>query len=100
MSLHLAAENGYLFEGDMVMSKEQIKENLKGGPSENAYGLQNSKYRKWPGGVVPYTLDSSISKSILYIGSLNNNDKKSNNCKKSTLTVSYILLYQKYNFVF
>lgn len=58
----IAAEQGYLFEGDMVMSKEQIKENLKGGPSPNAFGLQRSQYRKWPGGVVPYTLASSISK--------------------------------------
>lgn len=50
------------------MTKEQIKTVLSGGDvdevrtnSGNSYGLQNSKYRKWSKGVVPYDI-TGISK--------------------------------------
>ncbi|XP_066928065.1 zinc metalloproteinase nas-4-like [Clytia hemisphaerica] len=61
------AEDGYLFEGDMVMSKQDIEQSLAGGPSkesENLFGLSKSQYKRWPNGVVPYTLDSSISNTL------------------------------------
>lgn len=42
------------------MSKAEIEIAMKGGDvdsiSENAYGLMNSKYRKWPNAVVPYNI--------------------------------------------
>lgn len=49
----------------MVLQKKQIEESLAGGPVEeesNFFGLQASEQRKWSHGIVPYTLDSSISK--------------------------------------
>ena len=59
-----AAENGYLFEGDMVLSKDDIRDNLNGGVpvNNNAYGLKRSLHSRWPNGVVPYVFATSISK--------------------------------------
>ena len=71
--LFIEAEDGYLFEGDMVMSKEDIELSLAGGPSkekENMFGLSKQLYKRWPNGVAPYTLDSSISKFIFVFKSV------------------------------
>jgi len=52
-----------LFEGDMVLSKQDIDESLAGGPTnKNMFGLSNARWKRWKGGVVPYTLESGISK--------------------------------------
>ena len=57
-------EDGYLFQGDMVFTKEEIRTAMAGGDVDsvgsNAYGMMNSVRKKWPNGVVPYI--SEISK--------------------------------------
>jgi len=64
------AGNGYLFQGDMVMSKEQIETAVRGGDvdkevSKNTFGLKKSKYSRWPNGVVYYTLSKSVKNAVL-----------------------------------
>ena len=65
----LEVDNGFLFQGDMVMSKEQIDLAIKGKDVDNptgnvAFGLMKSARYKWPNGVVPYVLSDSVSKCI------------------------------------
>jgi len=50
----------------MVLSKQEIEESLAGGPTnenhENMFGLAKGTWKRWPNGVVPYTIANSISK--------------------------------------
>ena len=59
-------KNGYVFQGDMIMSKDEIDTAIHGGdvdkPKEDlAFGLSRSLYRKWPKGIIPYDI-TAISK--------------------------------------
>ena len=68
----LEVGNGYLFQGDMVMSKEKINVALKGGDVDKpngdvAFGMVKSSQYKWPNGVVPYVLSDSVSKCALRV---------------------------------
>ena len=68
----LEVDNGFLFQGDMVMSKEQIDLAIEGkdvdNPSGNvAFGLMKSARYKWPNGVVPYVLSDSVSKCVNFL---------------------------------
>ena len=51
-----------LFEGDMILSHKQ-KEAIAG-YGRASIGNQRSL---WPGGVMPYTIDSSLSKYLRFI---------------------------------
>lgn len=49
-----------VFEGDMWLTEEQIQAAENGMDPNNAAGTRGlSKYRKWPNGIVPYTLADS-----------------------------------------
>merc|ERR1712121_1061 len=56
---------GYLFQGDMVMSKDRINTALHGGDVDAddsfTYGLQKSNYWRWKDGIVPYVLSSDFT---------------------------------------
>ncbi|XP_057317237.1 zinc metalloproteinase nas-15-like [Hydractinia symbiolongicarpus] len=56
----------------MIMSRAEIEIAMKGGDvdsiSENAYGLMNSKYRKWPNAVVPYNITEIKNKALNKLG--------------------------------
>ncbi|XP_057296148.1 blastula protease 10-like [Hydractinia symbiolongicarpus] len=59
-----AIDSGFLFQGDMVMSKLQIDTALKGGDVDKinaGYAIQKSTWYRWKNGVVPYVFHSSIS---------------------------------------
>ena len=51
------SSNPNLFEGDMILSAEQRLEMINGN-SRQSRGAH--KLRRWPGGVVPYTIDWSL----------------------------------------
>ncbi|CAH3104393.1 unnamed protein product, partial [Pocillopora meandrina] len=52
-----------VFEGDMWLTEEQIQAAENGMDPNNAAGTRGlSKYRKWPSGIVPYTLADSADK--------------------------------------
>ncbi|XP_065060541.1 uncharacterized protein LOC135687798 [Rhopilema esculentum] len=64
------AGNGYLFQGDMVMRKDEIDVALRGGDVDeptgpSMFGMSKSSYRKWPQGVVPYVLSDSVKNAAL-----------------------------------
>ena len=52
-----------LFEGDMILTPEQKKAALEGGDVSKA-GISRGATTGslWPSGVMPYTIDSSLSK--------------------------------------
>ena len=59
-----ASKHYGVIEGDMKMNAEEIAA-IKRGQDPNTVGAQArglKRNRKWPGGVVPYTLHSSVSK--------------------------------------
>lgn len=81
------------FEGDILLTEEQIKAIENGMDPNNVGGVRGlSKYRKWPGGVVPYTLHSSAgnSNSLKRKGSI---IWSSNNCYNLPPYVSLLLLF-------
>lgn len=58
--------SGYVFQGDMIMSKAEIDTALNGGDVDtpkNTFGVSTSG--RWVGGVVPYVLHSSARNSAL-----------------------------------
>ena len=62
----IAADGGYIFEGDMVLPLEKINNAINYGDidyvNENGFGLKSSSYAKWKNGKVPFVLDDSVSK--------------------------------------
>ncbi|XP_078359753.1 hatching enzyme 1.2-like [Oculina patagonica] len=59
-----------LFDGDMMLSEDEIVhiltgEDFQGTGSDHVFGLSNFKRSKWPGGIVPYTLDASAKNKVL-----------------------------------
>lgn len=59
----LAEELSGQFEGDMVMSPEEIEELVSGGRGGRT-GLINTRFR-WPNNIVPYTIrEEDFSKVI------------------------------------
>ena len=62
----IAADDGYIFEGDMVLPLEKINNAINHGDidytNKNAFGLKSSSYAKWKNGKVPFVLDDSVSK--------------------------------------
>ncbi len=51
-----------LFEGDMILSKEQIRRAVAGEDIDSSRKRGSSRFGKWPNGTVIYTIDSSLSK--------------------------------------
>ena len=47
-----------LFEGDMLLTKEQIEAAKKGQNPMGGGARGLSRYGKWPGGIVYYTIDT------------------------------------------
>ncbi|XP_078369964.1 uncharacterized protein LOC144653747 isoform X2 [Oculina patagonica] len=50
-----------LFEGDMILSKEQIKKAEAGEDIDSSRKRGSSGLRLWPNGVVPYAIDSRLA---------------------------------------
>ncbi|XP_057317770.1 zinc metalloproteinase nas-6-like [Hydractinia symbiolongicarpus] len=59
------ADNGYLFEGDMVMTKDRIDTALNGGVSSNSYALKKDTRYRWNNGIVPFVLHTSVRNKVL-----------------------------------
>eukprot|EP00794_Sanderia_malayensis_P020323 gene20323-22322_t len=64
------ADNGYMFQGDMVMSKEEIDAAVNGKEVDkpedsHAFGLSKSSRRRWPNAQVPYVLNKSVKNAVL-----------------------------------
>lgn len=56
------------FEGDMMLSKQQIGVAEQGLDPTNLGGARGLKRSaQWPGGVVPYTIHSSASEHIMSV---------------------------------
>ncbi|KAL9973968.1 hypothetical protein ACROYT_G020495 [Oculina patagonica] len=52
-----------LFEGDMILSKEQIRRAEAGEDIDSSLKRGSSRFRKWPNGVVSYVIDSSLGRN-------------------------------------
>ncbi|KAL9973971.1 hypothetical protein ACROYT_G020498 [Oculina patagonica] len=52
-----------LFEGDMILSKEQIRRAKAGEDIDSSRKRGSSRFRLWPNGIVIYAIDSSLSRS-------------------------------------
>ena len=66
----LENEDGYdpdLFEGDMILTTEQRMAAKLGLDVDNPFGRASTKGKQWPGGVVPYIIDSEIVKNIIVL---------------------------------
>ncbi|XP_078355441.1 uncharacterized protein LOC144640094 [Oculina patagonica] len=50
-----------LYEGDMLLTAEQRMAADMGLDVDNPFGRGATKDRQWPGGVMPYVIDSSLS---------------------------------------
>lgn len=58
-----------IMEGDILVT-EPLRNVLKAGKSRTRRDIVSDMVKRWPDGVVPYTLDSSLSKCsfrILYL---------------------------------
>ncbi|KAJ7379143.1 hypothetical protein OS493_017641 [Desmophyllum pertusum] len=62
-----------LFEGDMLLTKEQIQAAVNGQNPSNVGGARglSSTYMKWPRGIVYYTIDTLVGQ-VLAISEENN----------------------------
>lgn len=49
-----------LFEGDMILSREQIRRAKNGEDIDSSRKRGASRSRRWPNGVVPYVIDQSL----------------------------------------
>lgn len=59
-----------IIEGDILVAKS-LRNVLKAGKSRSKRDIVSDMVKRWPDGVVPYKLDSNLSKcslSILYLG--------------------------------
>lgn len=56
-----------LFEGDMILTTEQRMATRLGLDVDNPFGRASTKGKQWPGGVVPYIIDSEIGKNIIVL---------------------------------
>lgn len=56
-----------LFEGDMILSKEQIRRAEKGEDVDSSRKRGSSRFRLWPNGVVHYVIDPSLSESTFSV---------------------------------
>lgn len=54
-----------LFEGDMILTPDQLMAAKMGMDVDNPFGRGSTKNRQWPGGVVAYVIDSSLCKFIV-----------------------------------
>ena len=65
MILCLGKDGGYVFEGDMILTKKRIDTALHGGNVDekktNGYALRKSTYYRWTNGVVPVVFHTSAS---------------------------------------
>ncbi|KAL9973967.1 hypothetical protein ACROYT_G020494 [Oculina patagonica] len=50
-----------LFEGDMLLTAEQRMAAEMGLDVDNPFGRGSTKDRQWPGGVIPYEIDATLS---------------------------------------
>lgn len=50
-----------LFEGDMILTADQRMAAEQGMDVDNPFGRGSTKDRQWPGGVIPYVIDPSLS---------------------------------------
>ena len=50
------------FEGDMILSQEQIRRAEAGEDIDSSNKRGSSRFRLWPDGIVPYVIDSSLCK--------------------------------------
>ena len=57
----------YLFEGDMILSREQIRRAKNGEDIDSSRKRGASRNRMWPNGVVPYVIDESLSEYPLSV---------------------------------
>lgn len=49
-----------LFEGDMILTTEQRMAAEMGLDVDNPFGRGSTEGRQWPGGLVPYVIDSEL----------------------------------------
>ena len=56
-----------LFEGDMILSEEQIRRAENGEDIDSSRKRGSSRFRMWPNGVVPYVIDASLSESTFSV---------------------------------
>lgn len=68
--LHNFAENAgiddpNLFEGDMILSKEEIRRAEHGEDIDSSIKRGSLRFRHWPNGVVIYAIDSSLGKFLV-----------------------------------
>ncbi|XP_078369975.1 protein SpAN-like [Oculina patagonica] len=58
---NLGIHDPNLFEGDMILSKEQIKKAEAGEDIDSSRKRGSSRFRLWPNGVVPYKIHLSLA---------------------------------------
>ena len=64
---NIGVDNPNLFEGDMILTGAQRMAAEMGLDIDNPTGRAGIKSGRWPGGVVPYTIDRSLSKCLRYL---------------------------------
>jgi len=84
-SCYLAENEGVhdpdLFEGDMILSSEQIRRAKNGEDIDISRKRGASRFRMWPDGVVPYVIDQSLSEFSFSVTTYH--------CLKLTLLLQY-----------
>ena len=56
-----------MYEGDMILTADQRMAAVMGMDVDNPFGRGSTKNTQWPGGVMPYVIDSSLCKYIAVI---------------------------------
>lgn len=69
-TIHFIANHLELFDGDMMLSENDIVhiltgEDFHGTTSDHVFGPSKFKRPKWPGWIIPYTLDATASMALL-----------------------------------